>query len=92
MIRKDNDQYLAALQTLDASGLAVGQRWVHYRGGRYLIVAIGLYEASLEPMVIYTSITPETKITTWVRSLSDFLVQVNWDGKMVARFARVSDE
>lgn len=33
-----------------------GSRWLHYKGGEYTVVGAAIDEASLEPLVVYTSV------------------------------------
>jgi hypothetical protein len=59
-----------ALYRLDACEVRAGQRWKHAKtGGVYTIVATGLAEATLSPVVIYAGHDG----IVWVRALDVFL-------------------
>lgn len=59
-----------ALFQLDASEVRAGQRWKHTKTGSiYTIVATGLAEATLAPVVIYAGHDG----VVWVRALNVFL-------------------
>ena len=74
-----------ALFALDASEVRAGQRWRHLKtGGMYTVIATGLDEATLEPVVIYAG----GDGVVWVRSLRIFLEDV--DGR--PRFILTADE
>ena len=51
-----------------------GQRYRHYKGGEYLIVATSLAEDTLEPLVAYRSVQHGT---VWTRTLVNFLELVD---------------
>ena len=52
------------------------EKYRHYKGGMYTILAVALTESSLDPVVVYRS---EEKGCVWARPLSDFMSLV--DGK-----------
>lgn len=54
-----------ALADLDAAEVRPGQRWQHYKGGRYDVLAVGLLEATLDPIVVYAGHDG----VVWVRTL-----------------------
>jgi hypothetical protein len=75
-----------ALYALDACEVRAGQRWKHTKtGGVYTIIATGLAEATLSPVVIYAGADG----VVWVRGLAVFL-ENNDEGK--PRFIIVEDE
>lgn len=75
-----------ALYLIDASEVRGGQRWKHVKTGNvYTIVAAGIAEATLTPVVIYTGHDG----VVWVRALAVFL-ENNDDGR--PRFILVTDE
>jgi len=74
-----------ALQTIDASEVCPGQSWLHGKTGRrYTVIATGIDEATLAPVVIYAG--PDGIV--WVRALSVFLGEK--DGQ--PRFMHVSQD
>lgn len=75
-----------ALFRLDASEVRAGQKWKHTKtGGIYTIVATGIAEATLTPVVIYAGHDG----VVWVRALDVFLGN-NDEGK--ARFLLIEEE
>jgi hypothetical protein len=65
---------------------ADGDRYRHYKGGEYEIVATGFLEATTTPCVAYRSV--EDNIV-WMRSARNFLEPVEHDGQTVPRFAKL---
>lgn len=62
-----------AVATFLTTPPAAGQRWQHYKGGHYTVLAAGLHEATLLPMVAYRS---EERGHEWFRSLGNFVQRV----------------
>jgi hypothetical protein len=62
-----------------------GDKYRHYRGGHYEIVATGFLEDSEVPCVIYKSLE---KNITWVRTAKNFLENVEHAGQTVPRFSK----
>lgn len=60
-----------------------GQRYRHYKGGEYEIVATGFLEDSEAPCVVYRSLE---KNIVWVRTAKNFLEQIEFQGKNLQRF------
>jgi len=74
-----------ALWMLDASEVRAGQTWRHVKtGNKYTIIATGLDEPTLTPVVIYTGHDG----VVWVRALQVFLGEK--DGK--PRFALIEND
>lgn len=74
-----------ALWMLDASEVRVRQTWQHVKtGNRYTIIATGVDEATLTPVVIYAGYDG----VVWVRALEVFLGEK--DGK--PRFMIVDEQ
>ena len=69
---------------LQESGLRVGQRWRHHRGGIYRITALAIVEATMKPIVVYGLGDPAR---SWTRPVDEFLGDV--DGAQ--RFVRVEE-
>lgn len=59
----------AALAAIDVSDVRAGQTWQHFKGSFYTIIATGIDEASLTPVVIYAGCDG----IVWVRALTVFL-------------------
>lgn len=63
-----------------------GQRFQHYKGGEYEIVATGFLEDSEAPCVIYRSFE---KNIVWVRTAKNFLEEVEYNGEKRPRFTLI---
>jgi hypothetical protein len=81
---KDDAQAILAIH---AAEFVPGERWRHYKGGRYEIVALALKEDNLEPMIVYRSIDHGT---TWIRSIGNFIEPVLTFEGTVRRFEKES--
>lgn len=79
-----------ALVALRASGIEPGQRYRHYKTSNvYLVVAVGLFEPNLTPLVHYRRADDEYGIV-WTRDLSEFCKQIGFDELgAIFRFTRV---
>jgi hypothetical protein len=74
-----------ALWMLDASEVRAGQTWQHAKSGRrYTVIATGVDEATLAPVVIYAG----SDGVVWVRALEVFVGNTD-EGK--ARFQLIED-
>ena len=61
----------------------------HYKGSEYEVIAIGRYEATLEPAVVYRALyeSPDFgKDAVWIRPINEFQDSVEVDGVAVPRF------
>lgn len=73
----------------DLNRPSLGEVYRHYkRGTSYKIVCLAVLEATEEPCVVYEALDPEVEHRIWVRPLSDFCEQVDFEGKKVPRFAK----
>lgn len=63
-----------------------GQKFQHYKGGLYEIVATGFIEDSEAPCVVYRSLE---KDIVWVRTAKDFLQSIEYDGVAQPRFKQL---
>jgi hypothetical protein len=59
--------------------------WTHYKGGVYQIVSMGIKEDTLEPVVIYKSLSTGE---TWVRAVASWCEDVVLPTGTVKRFKR----
>jgi len=57
----------------------------HYRGGRYEVLGLGRHSESLEEVVICRR---EGAEEFWVRPVSNWLEQVEFEGKTIPRFVQ----
>jgi hypothetical protein len=65
-------------------------RYRHYKGGEYEVVGVARHSESLEPMVIYRPLYNESGL--WVRPHAMFFEQIEFEGKVQPRFARMQGE
>ena len=63
-------------------------RYRHYKGGEYEVVGVVRHSETLEPLVLYRPLYNDSGM--WVRPYAMFLEQVEIDGVMRPRFARIS--
>ena len=61
-------------------GAPVGSRWLHRKGGEYVVVGHCLLEATVTPAILYSHDDPGSPF--WARAASEFL-----DG----RFTRIKE-
>ena len=59
----------------------------HFKGNMYEVVGMALHSETVEEMVIYKALYGEGK--TWVRPLSMWNEEVEFEGKKVKRFTFV---
>lgn len=62
-------------------------RYRHYKGGEYDVVGVARHSETHEALVVYRPLYNETG--WWVRPHVMFFEEVEVDGKLQARFARV---
>ncbi len=77
----EKDRAQAQLEQLPVK---IGQKYTHYKGGEYEVIALALKEDTLEPLVIYKS--PQHGNTVWARAWDDWNADVEWEGKTLKRF------
>ena len=75
---------MSDLPPLPSIGLG---RYRHYKGGEYEVVGVVRHSETLEPLVLYRPLYNDSGM--WVRPFAMFLEQVEIDGVMRPRFARV---
>lgn len=63
-------------------------RWIHYKGGWYIVEGVAKHSETLEEMVVYRNLHDTTKL--WVRPKEMFLGTVTPEGATtpVQRFTR----
>jgi hypothetical protein len=69
------------------SVIAPGTQWEHYKGGKYIVSDMVLYEASNEIGVVYRPL--ENPGVTFVRPLVQWQDVIEWNGAKVYRFRRL---
>ncbi|MDE2213178.1 MAG: DUF1653 domain-containing protein [Patescibacteria group bacterium] len=65
----------------------VGERYRHYKGNEYEIVALAKHSETLEDLVVYKDVKAMDR--TWVRPLAMFLETVEVNGVRVPRFTLI---
>jgi hypothetical protein len=87
---RDDAMKDAAIAQIAASGVSPGQRYRHYKTGNvYLVIAVGLSESDLEPLVHYRVADDEYAII-WTRHLHIFHGRALQGDVLVSRFTLVS--
>ena len=75
------------------NSVKVGQRYKHFKGNEYVVIAVGRDSSSCEDVVVYQGQYESEEFgenPVWVRSLSEFLSKkVLDDGSSVRRFKLV---
>ncbi len=69
-------------------------KYQHYKGKFYEVIAIGKNSETLEEVVIYKGLYNSEEFgnnPVWVRPLSMFLEEVDFNGKKAKRFTFVSE-
>lgn len=61
----------------------------HFKGNRYQVIGVGLFESSEEPVVIYEALYANDKSKLWVRPVTSFEEVVEVNGENVPRFKKV---
>lgn len=61
-----------------------GERYRHFKGNEYEIVAVGRHSETLEPLVVYRALYGDGDV--WIRPLTMFTDTVERDGMTVHRF------
>lgn len=78
---------LAGWLDLAKQQVTVGARYRHYKDKTYTVRDVAFLETTNEPCVIYQA--NYGSHVTWIRPLSDWLAEVEWQGKKVPRFIKI---
>lgn len=62
-------------------------KYRHFKGGEYEVLCTATHTETLEEEVVYRALYGEGRM--WVRPLSMWLEEVEYNGKMVKRFERI---
>lgn len=81
---------LAAALVEVRAAVPVGARYRHYKNmaHEYEVVGHGLWEATLEPAIIYQALYGDK--LTFIRPISDWSAEVSFEGASVPRFSRIA--
>jgi len=77
-----------ALARLRDCGVLPGQVYKHFKGGEYVVVAVGLNEPDLEPLVHYRDASDEYA-TVWTRTIAVFTGKALNGETLVQRFVQI---
>ena len=61
----------------------------HYKGPQYRVMEVAQHSETLEHLVVYRALYGEFGL--WVRPLAMFAETIEFEGKQVERFKRVSE-
>lgn len=83
------DGELAKKLALAAEWVEIGDKYRHYKGADmvYTVLNFAILESTEEVVVVYQAEYGERLV--WVRTLEDFLAEVETGGKKMKRFAKV---
>ncbi len=87
MEKRLSQEELAARLLRAAEQVTVGAEYEHYKHMRYKVLQVALLEATNEPCVVYRAQYGERLI--FVRPVANWLEQVEIEGRLVPRFAKV---
>lgn len=85
----DDEAKQAGVERLRASGVLPGQVYKHFKGGEYTVVAVGLNEPDLEPLVHYRA-SDDPYAIVWTRQLHVFTGRALEGDTLVTRFVQIS--
>ena len=72
---------------------AIGARYRHYKNHKdYIILSIGRWQDDAMPVVVYQGQYDDPEFGSqpiWVRSLSDFMAMVDYNGILIPRFTLI---
>lgn len=75
------------IQTGKANDIQPAQRYKHFKGGEYQVIALAKMEADGTQAVVYKAHDD----TVWVRSVTNWQETVKVNGKSVPRFELIKD-
>jgi hypothetical protein len=64
-------------------------RYRHYKGGEYEVLGVARHSETLDSVVVYRPLYNESGL--WVRPHAMFFGQVEVEGRLQPRFARIAD-
>lgn len=68
----------------------VGAVYEHYKGNKYLVLAIGKHSETVEEIVVYVSLYDNPASQVWVRPLDMFMEAIVYQGKTQPRFKKLA--
>lgn len=67
--------------------MKAGERYRHFKGNEYEIVAVGRHSETEEELVVYRALYGEGAV--WIRPLAMFEDTVERDGSVMPRFVKI---
>ena len=64
-----------------------GERYRHFKGNEYEVLAVGRHSETEEELVVYKALYGEGAV--WIRPLNMFTDTVERDGKAMPRFEKI---
>ncbi len=64
-----------------------GERYRHFKGKEYEVIAVGRHSETEEELVVYRALYGEGAV--WIRPLAMFTDTVERDGKVMPRFEKI---
>jgi hypothetical protein len=87
MAHKESQTELSARLAKATAQVTAGARYMHYKQQSYKVIGLALLEATDEPCVIYQAEYGDH--ITFVRPVSSWVEEVEWEGKKVKRFMEI---
>lgn len=78
-----------AQSSLPRTKIWPGQEWLHYKGGLYTIIELGVKEDTGEQMVVYKSLTYNS---VWIRTVDNWFETVMTSEGEVPRFRELTND
>lgn len=63
----------------------------HYKGNKYIVLSVAKHSETLEELVVYISLYDNEESKMWVRPLSMFMEEVEYNGVKQPRFKFLSN-
>ena len=61
-------------------------KYQHYKGKQYEVIGIAKHSETLEKLVVYKALYQAEGENLWVRPLAMFTENIEFEGKIIARF------
>jgi hypothetical protein len=72
--------------------ISVGDVYRHYKGKQYRVLAVARHSETLEEVVVYECLYENPQGKIWVRPLSMWGENVDWQGSRIPRFSKEKGE
>lgn len=74
----------------NSSKVEIGAVYKHYKGNKYLVLAIAKHSETVEELVVYVSLYENPESQVWVRPLTMWNESVEYQGITVPRFQKLA--